>query len=41
MIYAQNAVIPPKDWEHDPNKWEYSGMTVAMRLAGNGIIPPK
>ena len=34
-------MIPPKEWEHDPNKQENNGMTVAMRLTLNGIIPPK
>ena len=19
MIYAENGIIPPKEWEHDPN----------------------
>ena len=41
MIYAKNGMIPPKEWEHNPNKQENNGMTVAMMLAYNNIIPPK
>ena len=34
-------MIPPKEWEHDPQIRTKSGWTVALNLADNGIIPPK
>lgn len=40
-MYAENGTVPPDEWYHDPNKQEYSKMTVAMRLAYVGIVPPK
>ena len=33
--------IPDGCWNHDPILLDNNGNTVAMRLAYNGIIPPK
>ena len=41
MTYADETIMPPKEWEHDPNLQSKNGMTVAMKLAYHGIIPPK
>ena len=40
MIYAENGIIPPKEWEHDPTLYDDNFNTVAMLLAKNDIIPP-
>ena len=40
MYLAINGIIPPKEWEHDPAIKGRNGLTVAMVLAQNGIIPP-
>ena len=42
MCFALNKIIPPKEWQHDPNMIDnFNNCTVGMYLAGNGIIPPK
>ena len=41
MILAGYTTIPPKEWYHSPELQNNSGMTVAMRLANRGVIPPK
>ena len=33
MRLAYSGLIPPKDWEHDPNIQNNNGDTVAMILA--------
>ena len=38
---AWNKKIPDKKDYHDPNIKDEYGKTVAMKLAFNGIIPPK
>ena len=40
MLLANKKIIPPKEWEHNPNLMSCSHYTVAMYLAENGIIPP-
>ena len=41
MKYAENGIIPPKEWYHDPLfKGRYNN-TVAIILAENGVVPPK
>ena len=41
MILAENNIIPPKKWCHDPTLIDKDMNTVAMMLVNNGIIPPK
>ena len=41
MILAENGIIPPEEWEHNPYIKDISNDTVAMYLARKGIIPPK
>lgn len=42
MQLAYHEIIPPKEWQHDPNMVENTnGDTVAIHLAVKGIIPPK
>ncbi len=41
MIFAMNGIIPPKEYNHDPNISNEDGDTVAMILASKGIMPPK
>ena len=36
-----NEKIPDKKDYHNPNITDEYGLTVAMALASNGIIPPK
>ena len=33
------GVIPPEEWRHDPLKANKKGVTVAIGLAKNGVIP--
>ena len=41
MRLADNEILPPKEWQHDPNIKNNYGETVAMILASKGILPPK
>lgn len=40
MIYASKGIMPPKEWEHDPNLKDKNNNTVALLLAKTSIIPP-
>ena len=33
MYFAMSGMIPPKEWEHDPELRNNEGYTVAMLLA--------
>ena len=41
MLLAENGIIPPREWIHNPKLKDSFGWTVAMRLASSGIIPPE
>lgn len=41
MLLAQNGIIPPKQWEHNPKLHNNSEYTVATILLKNGIDVPK
>ena len=41
MCLAENEIIPPKEWYHNPNINSKYFNTVAEILANKGIIPPK
>lgn len=41
MLLAKSGRIPQRYWDHDPTIRNKRNDTVAMWLAGNGIIPPK
>ena len=41
MIYANQGIIPPEEWEHNKTLQNNNGQTVAMILASNGVIPTK
>lgn len=40
MWLANNKIISPKEYEHDPTL-KVKNQTVALILAKNGIVPPK
>ena len=40
MYLAEHGIIPPKEWQHDPNLKNNYNDTVAMILANNIIVPP-
>ena len=40
MFLAEQGIIPPKYWRHDPEIQNSDGYTVAMLLSARGIIPP-
>ena len=39
MILASKGIVPPIEWNHNPNLKNSYGNTVAMYLASQGIIP--
>ena len=41
MLLASKGIIPPKEWNHNPNIKNNDGLTVAMELAYNGKNIPK
>ena len=41
MLLGMNGIVCPKEYEHDPNIVNDHGDTVAIILAGKGVIPPK
>ena len=41
MFLSRNGMIPPKEWEHNPNIKNKYNDTVAILLAYKGKIPPK
>ena len=41
MYLANEGIIPPKYFEHDPNLQDKTGMTVAMLLAWDKKEIPK
>lgn len=40
MYLASFGIIPPKQWEHDPNMRNINGDTVAMWLSSTRCVPP-
>ena len=40
MLLAENGIIPPKEWYHEPKLKNQFGNTVAMLLAWKGIASP-
>ncbi len=40
MYLADNGIIPPLEWQHDPEMKNTKGNTVAIKLAKHSIIPP-
>ena len=40
MRYANNGIIPPKEWQHDPLITNVCQYTIATMLAIKGILPP-
>lgn len=41
MRYANRGIIPPNEWNHDPELKNKDEWTVALLLAKNHICPPK
>ena len=41
MILANNGIIPPKEWYHNPLLKNEIKDTVALILIYNDILPPK
>lgn len=41
MELAENGIMPPKEWLHNPLLKNYRGETVATILINNNILPPK
>ena len=40
MIYAENGILAPDHWNHDPEMSNDEDDTVAILFAENSIIPP-
>lgn len=41
MRYANEGIIPPKEWQHDPLITNVCQYTIATILAIKGILPPE
>ena len=41
MELAENEILPPREWYHDPILKNYRCETVALILINNNILPPK
>ena len=41
MLLANNKIIPPKEWEHDPKLYNKNKDTVAIILVKQEINVPK
>jgi len=41
MLLANNGIIPPKQWLHDPKLCDIDGNTVAINLLKNKIDVPE